>query len=118
MIDLNKIDHSIVAAATAALGAIVVKLLERWAAKRSDNFSEGEKLRNELRSENIKLKEELDKLRDELSEIQSESDTWRRKYWKVIEKETSDKHLISILEKEVRDLKNDIIQLNKMKLLE
>ena len=103
MPNLHPIDNNVLAAIAAAGGAVFVKVVEKWASKRNDSFSEGERIRIELRIE-------IDKLKTEMISLKKEADEWREKYWASIERETTDEYRIEELQKEVEKLK-EIIRL-------
>jgi hypothetical protein len=107
MTNLSQIDNNVLAAFAAAGGAVFVKVVEKWASKRNDSFSEGERIRSELR-------DEIDKLKTEVALLKKEADEWRTKYWSSIERETTDEHRIVELEREVEYLR-DVIKLHVVK---
>jgi peptidoglycan hydrolase CwlO-like protein len=102
MINLREIDNNVLAALAAGGGAVFVKIVEKWASKRNDSFSEGERIRSELRHE-------IDKLKAEIVLLKKEADVWRTKYWESVEKETTDEHKIEELQREIKNLR-DIIK--------
>ncbi len=104
MTTLPQIDNNVLAAIAAAGGAVFVKFVEKWASKRNDSFSEGERIRGELRHE-------IEKLKIEVAELKKEADAWRKKYWEEVERGTTDEHRISELQKEVDELRAVITQL-------
>lgn len=106
MTNLPPIDNNVLAALAAAGGAVFVKVVEKWASKRNDSFSEGERIRGELR-------QEIDNLRKEIVSLKKEADEWRSKYWHEMERGTTDEHRISELEKEIENLHEIIVKLQQ-----
>ena len=80
------------AAVAAILGGIGVKIIDKMLTKRSETFLEGSKIRDELRSENNLLRQELEQLELERNE-------WREKFYSAVESH--------ILELENQHLKDD-----------
>ena len=66
------------AAVAAILGGIGVKIIDKMLTKRSETFLEGSKMRDELRSENTLLRQELEQLELERNE-------WREKFYAAVE---------------------------------
>jgi DNA polymerase III delta prime subunit len=107
MTNFPDIDNNVLAASAAAGGAVFVKIVEKWASKRNDSFSEGERIRSELR-------EEIEILKTEVAFLKKEANEWRTKYWEAIERGDTDEHRIKELQREVEYLK-DIIKLHVIK---
>jgi hypothetical protein len=97
MTAIPQLDTNAIAVLASIAGGIVVKLIEKWAVNRNNSFSEGEKIRNELRLE-------VDKLRKDIETSHTAVDIWRGKYWDSVERETTDEHKIEELSVEVSDL--------------
>lgn len=93
MADFPRVDNNVIAILASIVGGILVKLLEKWTTKRNDAFTEGERIRTELRSD-------TDKLRQVHDDLRREADMWRQKYWERMETETTDEHRIAELKKE------------------
>ena len=66
------------AAIAAILGGIGVKIIDKMLTKRSETFLEGAKLRDELRSENTFLRQEVEQLELDRNE-------WREKFYAAVE---------------------------------
>lgn len=66
------------AAIAAVFGGMGVKILEKLMSKRSEQFLEATKLRDELRTENSLLRAELEQRREE-------ADAWRSRYYEQVE---------------------------------
>jgi hypothetical protein len=62
------------AAFAAVFGGIGVKVLDKLMSKRSEQFLEATKIREELRAEVVSLRKEVD-------DMQVEVDVWREKYY-------------------------------------
>ena len=73
---LAAIDANVLAAIAAAGGAIFVKIIEKWAIRRSETMSDASRLRDELRTDIIRL-------RKENQDLESEALLWHEKYWTV-----------------------------------
>lgn len=96
---LPTVDPNVTTAVAAAGGAILIKLVERWLSRRSDNSAEAERLRQELREEVLRLR--ADNIR-----LEKEVDEWRTKYWNKKALHDSDEFRINELESEVSDSLN------------
>lgn len=66
------------AAIAAILGGIGVKIIDKMLTKRSETFLEGAKIRDELRSENTLLRQELEQL-------EADRNDWREKFYAAVE---------------------------------
>lgn len=62
----------------ALLGGIAAKIIDKILVKRSQTFLEATRLRDELRSENSTLRQQLEQLELDRNE-------WREKYYAVVE---------------------------------
>lgn len=62
----------------AILGGIGVKMIDKMLTKRSETFLEGSKLRDELRSENTALRQDLE-------QMEAERNDWREKFYASLE---------------------------------
>lgn len=86
------------AAAIAALfGGIGVKIIEKLMSKRSEQFLEGTKIREELRQEITSLKKDVDA-------SSKSSDEWREKYYQKVEENLE-------LSQEIDTLQNEIVKI-------
>jgi hypothetical protein len=94
---LHNIDTNVLVALTAAGGAVLVKLVEKWASHKNNSFVEGERIRNELRLEINLLKEKI-----------HEADDWKTKYWDMLQKHNVYVHKIHELEQTVELLQSGI----------
>lgn len=102
---LPSVDANVIAAIAAAGGAITIKLIEKWAIRRSENLIDAQRIRDELRSE-------ITRLRDENIRLQTEALTWHNKYWEVKELQDSGETLIDSLKAD-RD-----VHVERIKILE
>ena len=75
--------NTYVAALAAILGGIGVKIIDKMLTKRSETFLEGSKIRDELRSENTTLRQELEQLEADRNE-------WREKFYGAVESHISE----------------------------
>jgi chromosome segregation ATPase len=103
--NLPSVDANVLAAIAAAGGAITIKLIEKWAIRRSENLIDAQKIRDELRSE-------ITRLRDENIRLHTESLSWHNKYWEIKELQDSGETLIDSLKAD-RD-----IHVERIKVLE
>jgi len=81
---LAAIDANVLAAIAAAGGAILVKIVEKWAIRRSETLSDASRIRDELRTDIIRL-------RKENQDLETEALSWHEKYWDVKTVHESDK---------------------------
>lgn len=91
---LPTVDPNVTTAVAAAGVAILIKIVERWLNRRTDNNAEAERLRKELR-------EEVSRLRADNIRLEKEADEWRTKYWNKKALYDSDEIRINDLESEV-----------------
>jgi uncharacterized coiled-coil DUF342 family protein len=70
---------------TAIFGGVGVKMLEKVMSKRSDEFNESSKIREELRQQINSLRTEIEAWKKEADEWREEADKWRKEYWQQIE---------------------------------
>jgi len=91
---LPTVDPAVMTALAAAGGAILIKVIERWLNRRSEDNNEAEKIRKELREELIRYRSENIRLEKELDEL-------RIKYWERVKLYDSDEIRINELEAEV-----------------
>jgi len=71
---------------SAVFGGVGIKILERMLSKKSEQFNDATTIRDELRVEIEHLKEEIDVLRKQLEDSKIQNDTWREKYWNLVER--------------------------------
>jgi DNA-binding transcriptional MerR regulator len=83
---------------TALFGGIGIKVIEKILSKRSEEFSDSAKIREELRGQ-------INELRKELDEWKEEADEWRKKYWEQVEINIKQK---SRYEDDMRQLTTDM----------
>ncbi len=78
--DLNQIltSDGFIATVGALFGGAGARILDKTLSRKSDHYSEAERLRSELR-------EEIDSLRKQVAELETEVVTWRERYWKFFE---------------------------------
>lgn len=96
LFDLSSISETQAALLSAVFGGAGVKLLEKLLSRRSDAFTESEKIRAELRAQ-------LETSRKELDEWKTEADDWREKYWGQVQ-------VCIELQSENEKLKNELAQ--------
>lgn len=77
-IDILPLLEQAVPVVTAFFGGIGVKILDKKRSKRSHEFDEAAKIREELR-------EQIDTLHEELEGWKAEADEWRKMYWEQVE---------------------------------
>lgn len=85
---------------SALFGGAGVKILDKILSSRSDQFSETAQLRTELRDQNDRLTAELDSTK-------LEADSWRTKYWALVENDLTLKGELDIVRRENIELRND-----------
>jgi chromosome segregation ATPase len=85
---------------TAIFGGIGVKLIDKKRSKRSEDFRESVKIREELRAQ-------LETLKEEIEEWKTEADEWRRKYWEQVEINIDQKSEIETLKNQFARLRQD-----------
>lgn len=89
---LTTLDPTTLGVIAAAVGAVVVKIAEKWLGRRSESALEAERVRAELRAENLDSTSEAERLRAELRventllrsdniRLRKDADEWREKYW-------------------------------------
>jgi len=91
MFSLANIDANVLAAIAAAAGAILLKIIEKWTIRRSETLNDAARIRNELRADIIRLREENTQLEKEVNE-------WHEKYWAAKSLHESDELIISSFE--------------------
>ena len=96
----DSVSGETVAAGAAALGAITVKILEKWLSTR------GEQKRTELL--HTSHVQELDVLRLEIEKINRVSAKWQKKYWESRVMLESDEHKIEELNKMIEELQSRV----------
>lgn len=101
---LTSIDANVLAAIAAAGGAILLKIVEKWTIRKSETMNDAARIRNELRSDITRLREENIQLEKEVNE-------WHEKYWAEKSLHDSDEMLIRTFKTEVSDGINRIKQL-------
>lgn len=107
MNELQTISPELVAAIAAAIGAVVVKIFEKWMSNRNNQKSI-ETLQNYH-------KQELDSLREELDKANKNISKWQKKYWEATSMTDSDEHKIDELTKKVQDLQSRLDLLSEDK---
>lgn len=76
---INSVEsNTLIGVVGAIFGGIGVRIVDKMLSRRSDAFTEAEKIRSELRSE-------VDVLKEEISILQEDVVKWRELYWKVYE---------------------------------
>jgi peptidoglycan hydrolase CwlO-like protein len=95
--NLTDMNTTAVAAIIAAVGAVLVKVIEKWASNRNESFNEGERIRKELR-------DEIESMKDDVTELKREANEWRQKYWTSVHRERTDEYRIEELETEIKQL--------------
>lgn len=90
-------------AIAAIFGGVGVKIFEKLMSKRSEQFMEASRIREELRIE-------ITSLREELEEWKKEADEWRTKYYERVEENLQIKGELEMLRTEVQSLQKALIQ--------
>jgi chromosome segregation ATPase len=98
------IDANVLAAIAAAGGAILLKIVEKWTIRRSETLSDAARIRDELRAD-------ITRLRDENLQLEKEVNEWHEKYWTEKSLRDSDELLINAFRMEVSGGLNRIKQL-------
>lgn len=75
------LDSSIIVAGSGVLGAVLVRLVDKYIVSKNERIHEAERIRSEQR-------DQIESLRKELTAAYAEADEWRSKYWAEIESST------------------------------
>jgi len=109
---ISTIDPNVLAGIAAAGGAIVIKIVEKWMSKDTEDEAEAKNIRSELRME-------IQRLHDENIRLEKDNQQWRHKYWEQKNLHDSDEVEITSLHalkeeriKEIEDLETVVKQLN------
>ena len=97
--DITEFVTNNAALVSALFGGAGVKFLDTFVSKRSVEFSEAAKIREELRLE-------VDTLRNESIAKRAETDGWRTKYWEQVEENLQ-------LKSEIEGMKHDLEALRR-----
>lgn len=89
--------YGLVAAVSATVGAILLKLIDRTFQNHDRGTSEATDLRKELRDENKELKTELQRAIDAL-------DAWKEKYFKLLQENGEMRAKVAQLEERLREM--------------
>ena len=101
---LAAIDANVLAAIAAAGGAILLKIVEKWTIRRSETLNDAARIRNELRSDIMRLREEN-------IQLEKEANDWHEKYWEAKSIHESDELRISEFKVEVS---NGLIRMEQL----
>lgn len=80
---LNSTMDIILALSAAGVGGGIIRLIEIWLGKSRAKNTQDRELRDELRTNAIALRLEIDALKIELKETEKQLDHWREQYWDV-----------------------------------
>jgi len=109
---ISTLDPNVLAGIAAAGGAIVIKIVEKWMSKSSEDEAEAKTIRSELRME-------IQRLHDENIRLEKDNQDWRQKYWELKNVHDSDEVEITSLTsiknerlRQIEDLETVVNQLN------
>lgn len=80
---LNSTMDIILALSAAGVGGGIIRLIEIWLGKSRAKNTQDRELRDELRTNAVALRLEIDALKAELKETEKMLDHWREQYWDI-----------------------------------